>query len=96
LGFVVQVHSPFLQQIRYVDDGCEMTPRQCTDVFFLLLKIAFCCTLIGLMVHCFAFGNVYRILNGIDECGDICGYRNQMKSKSRAINCSEVRINNRR
>ncbi|XP_063245014.1 choline transporter-like protein 1 isoform X2 [Bacillus rossius redtenbacheri] len=50
--------------------------RGCTDVFFLLLFIAFTTSLLGLVAYCAVHGSIYRIVNGYDICGNVCGRRN--------------------
>lgn len=50
--------------------------RHCTDTFFLVLFIAFIIGLFALAGYCFANGDVFRIINGYDNCGNICGRKN--------------------
>ncbi|XP_075226118.1 choline transporter-like protein 1 [Lycorma delicatula] len=47
--------------------------RSCTDVFFLILMGLFTIGLLGLVLYCVKYGNIYRIVNGFDSCGNICG-----------------------
>ncbi|CAO1437826.1 unnamed protein product [Diamesa serratosioi] len=58
--------------------------KRCTDVFFLVLKIAFVIVLIILVAYSFSYGNIYRILNGYDDCGNVCGRLNE---KDRNLGC---------
>ncbi|KAL7019770.1 hypothetical protein ACKWTF_011243 [Chironomus riparius] len=55
--------------------------RGCTDVFFLILHIAFIIVLAVLVSYCIVHGNIYRILNGYDDCGNVCGVINEMDNK---------------
>lgn len=81
----------------------ELVPinRKCTDVFFLILIIAFIVILVSswlvlvkmrynmqcetfqivMVAYCFAHGNIHRILNGYDDCGNICGVENEKDTK---------------
>lgn len=36
---------------------------------------------IVMMAYCFAYGNIQRILNGYDDCGNICGVVNEKDTK---------------
>lgn len=47
--------------------------RSCTDVFFLILMGLFVFGLFVLVGYCVRFGDIYRIINGFDSCGNVCG-----------------------
>ncbi|KAK9502789.1 hypothetical protein O3M35_011495 [Rhynocoris fuscipes] len=47
--------------------------RSCTDVIGLILLIAFSVVLFGLVGYCIINGDIYRVLYGYDNCGNICG-----------------------
>ncbi|XP_065351005.1 choline transporter-like protein 1 [Cloeon dipterum] len=47
--------------------------RACTDVVCILLLLIFCVVLTGLLVYCIKFGDINRIINGYDRCGNVCG-----------------------
>lgn len=34
-----------------------------------------------MMAYCFSYGNIQRILNGYDDCGNICGVENEKDTK---------------
>lgn len=34
-----------------------------------------------MITYCFSYGNIHRILNGYDDCGNICGVVNEVDSK---------------
>ncbi|XP_059470748.1 choline transporter-like protein 1 isoform X2 [Neocloeon triangulifer] len=55
----------------------EETPfvksRRCTDAACMIVFIVFFIPLIGLLIYCIRYGNIYRILNGYDRCGNVCG-----------------------
>ncbi|KAG5673587.1 hypothetical protein PVAND_003622 [Polypedilum vanderplanki] len=55
--------------------------RKCTDVFFLVLNIAFVIALAVLISYCFIYGDIKRILNGFDDCGNVCGTLNDVDIK---------------
>lgn len=48
---------------------------QCNDVIY---HVAF---QIVMMAYCFSYGNIQRILNGYDDCGNICGVVNEKDTK---------------
>lgn len=51
--------------------------RSCTDVIFLILFGAFIIVLVGLLGYCVHNGDIYRIINGYDNCGNVCGRTNK-------------------
>uniref|UniRef100_A0A182VRR9 Choline transporter-like protein n=1 Tax=Anopheles minimus TaxID=112268 RepID=A0A182VRR9_9DIPT len=53
------------------------TERQCTDILFIAIKAAFILILLVLIIYCMAFGDIYRIINGYDDCANVCGRDNQ-------------------
>ncbi|XP_021924894.1 choline transporter-like protein 1 isoform X2 [Zootermopsis nevadensis] len=50
--------------------------RSCTDVFFLIIMLLFLISLVVLIIYCAKNGDIYRIINGYDTCGNICGRYN--------------------
>ncbi|XP_065351006.1 choline transporter-like protein 1 [Cloeon dipterum] len=50
-----------------------VTKRRCTDAICIVLFIVFLIPLIGLLIYCIRYGDIYRILNGYDRCGNVCG-----------------------
>ncbi|KAJ6645857.1 Choline transporter-like protein 1 [Pseudolycoriella hygida] len=52
------------------------TDRSCTDLSFLILLIVFLIVLFVLLGYCISFGDIYRIVNGYDDCGNVCGKLN--------------------
>ncbi|ETN64441.1 ctl transporter [Anopheles darlingi] len=52
------------------------TERHCTDILFIAIKAAFILILLVLIIYCMAFGDVYRIINGYDDCANVCGRDN--------------------
>ncbi|XP_037916936.1 choline transporter-like protein 1 isoform X2 [Hermetia illucens] len=50
--------------------------RTCTDIHFLILIVAFVVVLVGLLAYCVVNGDIYRVTNGFDDCGNICGRKN--------------------
>ncbi|KAJ1528839.1 hypothetical protein ONE63_007213 [Megalurothrips usitatus] len=61
--------------------------RSCTDVIFLILFGAFILVLVGLLGYCVYHGDLYRIINGYDKCGNVCGRKNKPDP---AFSCSGV------
>ncbi|XP_022187745.2 choline transporter-like protein 1 isoform X2 [Nilaparvata lugens] len=47
--------------------------RSCTDLFFLIFMGMFIIILAILLGYCISHGNIYRIINGFDSCGNVCG-----------------------
>ncbi|XP_046671719.1 choline transporter-like protein 1 [Homalodisca vitripennis] len=60
--------------------------RGCTDAFFLVLFIGFIIGLFVLVGYCVVNGDVFRIVNGYDNCGNICGRKNEPLSDP-ALQC---------
>lgn len=58
--------------------------RSCTDVIFLILMGAFVIALIGLLGYCTYNGNIYRLINGYDSCGNVCGRKNSPSANKTA------------
>ncbi|KAK3925681.1 Choline transporter-like protein 1 [Frankliniella fusca] len=58
--------------------------RSCTDVIFLILFGAFVIVLIGLLGYCMYHGDIYRIINGYDNCGNVCGRKNKPSTNTTA------------
>ncbi|GJQ71206.1 hypothetical protein Trydic_g1103 [Trypoxylus dichotomus] len=50
--------------------------RQCTDVFFLILMASFFLVLGLFLGYCIVHGNIYRVINGYDNCANVCGIQN--------------------
>uniref|UniRef100_A0A182UJY7 Uncharacterized protein n=1 Tax=Anopheles melas TaxID=34690 RepID=A0A182UJY7_9DIPT len=51
--------------------------RHCTDIMFIAIKAAFILILLVLIIYCMAFGDIYRIINGYDDCANVCGRDNK-------------------
>uniref|UniRef100_A0A182XV08 Choline transporter-like protein n=1 Tax=Anopheles stephensi TaxID=30069 RepID=A0A182XV08_ANOST len=51
--------------------------RHCTDILFIAIKAAFILILLVLIIYCMAFGDIYRIINGYDDCANVCGRDNK-------------------
>ncbi|XP_058055555.1 choline transporter-like protein 1 [Anopheles bellator] len=51
--------------------------RHCTDILFIGIKAAFILILLVLIIYCMAFGDIYRIINGYDDCANVCGRDNK-------------------
>uniref|UniRef100_A0A182NLI3 Choline transporter-like protein n=1 Tax=Anopheles dirus TaxID=7168 RepID=A0A182NLI3_9DIPT len=58
-------------------DNIFRTERQCTDILFIAIKAAFILILLVLIIYCMAFGDIYRIINGYDDCANVCGRDNK-------------------
>uniref|UniRef100_A0A1B6CV87 Choline transporter-like protein n=1 Tax=Clastoptera arizonana TaxID=38151 RepID=A0A1B6CV87_9HEMI len=54
--------------------------RSCTDVLFLILMAVFFIVLVGIVGYCIKNGDIRRITNGYDNCGNICGIKNEQLS----------------
>lgn len=51
--------------------------RSSTDVFFLVVFLIFLTALICSLSYCIFYGDIYRVINGYDNCGNICGRDNK-------------------
>ncbi|XP_055609417.1 choline transporter-like protein 1 [Uranotaenia lowii] len=71
---VEQSQSPSLQR---GDSNAFETDRHCTDILFIGFKAAFIFILLALIIYCMAFGDIYRIINGYDDCANVCGRDNK-------------------
>ncbi|KAI1295760.1 Choline transporter-like protein 1 [Halotydeus destructor] len=54
-------------------------PRECTDVFWLILFVLFWIGLICIATFSYIIGNPLRLYYGQDSFGNICGIRNNLK-----------------
>nr|CAD7403400.1 unnamed protein product [Timema poppensis] len=61
---------------KFVEDVEKNKNRSCTDIFFLILLFGFIVSLGCLIAYCGINGDPYRIINGYDKCGNICGKKN--------------------
>lgn len=68
----------------YEFDG-PVKKRGCTDVFFLLLLIVFLGGLAYFVIYSCKLGDIDRVINGYDKCGNICGKKNERDYSK--INC---------
>ncbi|PSN43901.1 hypothetical protein C0J52_03676 [Blattella germanica] len=50
--------------------------RGCTDICFLFIMFAFLISLVALISYCATYADMYRIINGYDNCGNVCGRKN--------------------
>ncbi|XP_025420805.1 choline transporter-like protein 1 [Sipha flava] len=57
--------------------------RSCTDTSFLVLFLFVLLSLFGLVVYCTMNGNVNRLFYGFDQCGDVCGFKNEKNPDSK-------------
>jgi len=55
------------------------TQRRCTDVFFLLLFIAFWCGMFAIFIKAVATGDLRQLYMPSDVYGNICGLDNTKK-----------------
>ncbi|CAG9855650.1 unnamed protein product [Phyllotreta striolata] len=55
--------------------------RSSTDVCFLIALLLFLTTLICFLGYCMLNGSIYRVINGYDNCGNICGKLNNFNDK---------------
>ncbi|XP_062554590.1 choline transporter-like protein 1 isoform X1 [Armigeres subalbatus] len=59
------------------DTNLFETDRHCTDILFVAIKATFILILLVLIIYCMAFGDIYRIINGYDDCANVCGRDNK-------------------
>lgn len=50
--------------------------RSCTDIQYLILFVSFIIVWIVLLGYCMSKGDIYRAVNGVDDCGNVCGRNN--------------------
>ncbi|XP_056632052.1 choline transporter-like protein 1 [Diorhabda sublineata] len=58
-------------------ENFQIKNRSSTDVFFLIVFLIFLTALICSLSYCFFYGDIYRVINGYDNCGNICGRDNK-------------------
>ncbi|XP_014243856.1 choline transporter-like protein 1 [Cimex lectularius] len=58
-----------------------VSERSVTDVVGILMFIIFLTVLFGLLGHCIVNGDIYRVIYGYDNCGNICGMENLPEEK---------------
>lgn len=51
--------------------------RSCTDIQYLVFFVFFLVVWIGLVLYCVKHGDLRRIFVGYDDCGNICGMKNE-------------------
>ncbi|XP_045462805.1 choline transporter-like protein 1 [Harmonia axyridis] len=67
----------------------KTNPRHMTDVFFLILMILFFIVLCLLLGYCISNGDIFRIINGYDNCGNVCGRETETEiAKNYTKTCS--------
>jgi len=77
------------------DGPTKTSLRHCTDTFFLFLLVVFTIGLFAIVGYCIANGEVYRIINGYDNCGNICGRLNTPLSDP-ALQCFGKDMSNKK
>ncbi|CAG9840523.1 unnamed protein product [Diabrotica balteata] len=72
-------------------EKCKAKSRTSTDVCFLIVFIVFLTALICFLAYCVFNGDIFRTINGYDDCGNICGRNNKnlkhLDNKSNASQC---------
>ncbi|VEN54101.1 unnamed protein product [Callosobruchus maculatus] len=68
-----------LHQIGY-DVRAEVVKRRPTDTLFLTLFAVFLVIFLGFLGYCVVNGDLYRVVNGYDDCGYICGQNNKLNN----------------
>ncbi|KAG5877891.1 hypothetical protein JTB14_005130 [Gonioctena quinquepunctata] len=72
-------------------DDFKTKYRSCTDVFFLIFFTIFLVVLVCFLGYCIFYGDVFRVINGYDNCGNVCGrHSSALKVGSIAEGCAEV------
>ncbi|XP_050517151.1 choline transporter-like protein 1 isoform X1 [Diabrotica virgifera virgifera] len=65
--------------------------RSSTDVCFLIVFVVFLTALICFLAYCFFNGDIFRTINGYDDCGNICGRNNKnlkrLDNKNNSLQC---------
>ncbi|XP_037042642.1 choline transporter-like protein 1 [Bradysia coprophila] len=56
--------------------------RSCTDLPFIILLPCFLIVLFALLGYCISYGDIYRIVNGYDDCGNVCGMLNTFEDSA--------------
>ncbi|KAF6202610.1 hypothetical protein GE061_003009 [Apolygus lucorum] len=54
-------------------EGIPAQIRYCTDVFGIFLLASVTLIFMGLVMYCWIYGDIHRVKNGVDSCGNICG-----------------------
>ncbi|XP_044756952.1 choline transporter-like protein 1 [Coccinella septempunctata] len=71
-----------------VSDFWGTNPRNMTDTFFLILMTLFLIVLCVFLGYCILYGDIFRIINGYDNCGNICGRKTISIQSNNTGNCS--------
>jgi solute carrier family 44 protein 1 (choline transporter-like protein) len=71
-------------------DDFKSKPRSTTDVCFLIFLSLFLTVLLFLLGYCIFNGDIFRIVNGYDNCGNVCGRRNTINPEIRDEICQEA------
>nr|CAH7751700.1 unnamed protein product [Callosobruchus chinensis] len=58
------------------DERADVVKRKPTDTLFLTLFAVFLVIFLGFLGYCIINGDLYRVVNGYDDCGYICGQNN--------------------
>ncbi|XP_033738048.1 LOW QUALITY PROTEIN: choline transporter-like protein 1 [Pecten maximus] len=66
---------PFKDKEESLDDGPNKD-RQCRDIIFLLIFIAFMCGMVGIACLGIVRGDPYRLIYGVDSWGNTCNRNN--------------------
>ncbi|XP_058454846.1 choline transporter-like protein 1 [Malaya genurostris] len=61
---------------KIVEDSIFRKDRTCTDGIFLLIKSVYVIGLLILVCFCLPQSDVFRVINGYDDCGNVCGRNN--------------------
>ncbi|XP_068084126.1 choline transporter-like protein 1 [Anabrus simplex] len=64
--------------------------RGCTDIFFLLIFIAFLVGLGYLVIYSIYKGDIYRVLNGYDSYGNVCGKANKLPEEYKCLELDQT------
>nr|CAI5861601.1 unnamed protein product [Callosobruchus analis] len=64
------------------DVRADVVKRKPTDTLFLTLFAVFLVVFLGFLAYCIINGDLYRVVNGYDDCGYICGKTNKLNNDS--------------
>ncbi|XP_071453243.1 choline transporter-like protein 1 [Hetaerina americana] len=91
-----EVEPPWLKENVKEQGSPIKRERSCTDIYALILMVAYFFILVALSGHCISNGDIYRILNGYDNCGNICGRMTAQELNFSDVICNEGNNSNNR
>ncbi|XP_046396983.1 choline transporter-like protein 1 isoform X2 [Ischnura elegans] len=90
------IEPPWLKESIREQESPIKKERTCTDTYELILMVAYFVILLALSAHCVSNGDISRILNGYDNCGNVCGKNTPQPENVSIALCNEGNNVNKR